>query len=133
MTDAVIVDTDVFSYWIKGDSRGRLYEADARDKTVCIAFMTLAETKRWALVRNWGPAKRKILADAIARCVVLPFDEPLADAWAEISHARARSGRPMECGDCWIAPCAVRHSLPLLTHNRRHYEGVPRLEVVSHG
>jgi hypothetical protein len=30
----------------------------------------------------------------------------------------------------WIAACAVRYGIPLVTHNRRHFEGIPGLEMI---
>jgi tRNA(fMet)-specific endonuclease VapC len=93
--------------------------------------MSVAELKRWALSRRWGADKRRILSDAISKCVVVPFDEPMADAWAQIADHRSRMGRPIECGDCWIAATAVRHSLPLVSHNGKHYADIPGLRLIS--
>ena len=33
--------------------------------------------------------------------------------------------------DAWIAATALRHGLPLVTHNRRHFESIPALRVIS--
>lgn len=132
MSGAVLVDTDVFSFWLKQDTRGKPYEADARGKGLCLSFMTVAEVKRWALGRNWGPAKIRVLAESIERCTIVDYDNALADAWAQVTHERARIGRPIECGDAWIAATSVRHDLPLLTHNAKHFRGITGLRVVSH-
>jgi hypothetical protein len=32
MMESVVLDTDVFSYFFKQDTRARLYEADIRDR-----------------------------------------------------------------------------------------------------
>src|ERR1041384_3145567 len=118
--DRVLVDTDVFSFILKRDSRRKLYEADLRDKQLYLAFMSLAEIKRWAFQRKWGSARKRRLSEALAAYVVVPFDAPMADVWAEITVHRGRLGRPIPCGDCWIAATAVRHSIPLATHNADH-------------
>jgi len=34
-------------------------------------------------------------------------------------YATDLAGRPIECGDAWIAATAIRYGLPLLTHNAR--------------
>ena len=132
MSAAAIVDTDVFSFWLKGDTRGDRYDADARGKTLCLSFMSVAELKRWSLSRGWGAAKRRLLEEQIARFVVLPYDDPMADAWARITHTRAGAGRPIECADGWIAATAVRHNVPLFTHNAKHYAGIAGLTVISY-
>ncbi len=40
-------------------------------------------------------------------------------------------GRVVAANDPWIATSGIRHSIPLVTDNRKHFEGIPRLKVVS--
>ena len=51
---AIVVDTDVVSYFQKRDTRYRLYAPHLLDEEKFISFMTIAELRRWALERNWG-------------------------------------------------------------------------------
>ncbi len=133
MSDAVLVDTDVFSFLLKGDSRAKQYARHIEAKRGCLSFMTVAELYRWALSRGWGETRRRSLDESLRRYVVLPFDAALAEAWAATSVARARSGRPISCGDCWIAATAIRFQLPLITHNGADFAGINGLTVVSYG
>jgi tRNA(fMet)-specific endonuclease VapC len=56
--DAVLLDTDVFSYLIRpGDTRGDLYRPLVKGKTVALSFISVGELYVWAEVRNWGPQK----------------------------------------------------------------------------
>jgi tRNA(fMet)-specific endonuclease VapC len=41
-----------------------------------------------------------------------------------------QAGRIMSAEDSWIAATALRHGMPLVTHNRRHFENVPGLTVI---
>src|SRR5437016_397663 len=118
--DRVLVDTDVFSFIFKRDSRRQLYEPDLRGKQLCLAFMSFAEVKRWSLQRKWGSARKRRLAEGMAAYIVVPFDAPMADTWAEITVHRERLGHPIACGDCWIAATALRHGISLVTHNGDH-------------
>ena len=61
---------------------------------------------------------------------MLPYDDALAWAWAELVGKTCR-GRPMSLQDSWIAATAIRHTMPLVTHNRKHFENVPGLTVIS--
>ena len=128
--DSVLLDTDVFSFFFKRDSRRELYAPDVAGRRLCISFMTVAELKRWAIERSWGEARRERLVQTLRNFVVLPYDNAMADAWAETAVARKRAGRPISCGDCWIAAGALRHGIPLLTHNGKDFEGISGLEVV---
>ena len=127
----VLVDTDVFSFAFKGDSRAVELDVALANKQLCLSFMTVAELFRWAIARNWGEKRRNSLHAAIAHCPTIPYDPPTALAWARISVERKRIGRPIECGDCWIAACAIRHRMPLVTHNTSDFEHIAGLELLT--
>ncbi len=133
MIDSVLVDTDVFSFLLKRDSRASQYAPHLEAKRGCLSFMTVAELYRWAISRAWGETRRRALDESLRRYVVLPFDAGLAEAWATISVARARSGRPISCGDCWIAATALRYGVPLVTHNGRDFTGVDGVTIITYG
>ena len=129
---AVLLDTDVFSFIFKRDTRPAKYGSDLAGNQPCLCFQSVAELRLWALVRRWGQTRRQSLSASLARCVVLPVDDRLSQLWAEITAHRRALGRPIECGDAWIAATAVRHALPLLTHNAADYRDIPGLRVICH-
>jgi tRNA(fMet)-specific endonuclease VapC len=128
---AVLLDTDVFSFLFKQDSRAERYAAHLIGHVPCLSFMTVAELTRWALERKWGPKRRASLRARIVEATIVDYDMETSEAWARIAVERCRAGRPIACGDCWIAACAVRHDIPLVTHNARHYAGISGLKVLT--
>lgn len=128
----LLVDTDVFSFLFKRDSRASAYARLVETGEPSLCFMSVAELKRWAIERRWGTARKAALNEAFRHYAILPFERRLTDIWAEIAAHRASIGRPIECGDCWIAATAVRHGLPLVTHNASHYIEIPGLQVLTH-
>ena len=44
---------------------------------------------------------------------------------------RERKGRPISFNDAWIAACAVKHGVPLVTHNPKDFEQISGLNIVS--
>src|SRR3954462_7374262 len=129
----VVLDTDVFSFLFKRETRAALYVPHIQDAQPCLSFQSVAELRYWALVRRWGEPRRSSLEASVAKCLLLPCDDTMASHWAELSAHRRRAGRPIECGDAWIAAAARRHQAVLLTHNGQHYVDIPDLRVVSHG
>lgn len=125
--DAVLIDTDVFSFLFKRDTRGDRYLTAIHGKLLCLSFMSVAELQRWALIRNWGEPRRRSLEQVMRQYIVLAYDAEIARHWARISVSRSRAGRPIACGDCWIAACATRHKIPLVTHNARDFDGIDGL------
>ena len=73
----LIIDTDVISFLLKGDTRARLYRPHLQDKTLALSFMTVAELYQWAYVRNWGERKLARLEEQLHRYVIVPFDNEL--------------------------------------------------------
>ncbi|MDR3569867.1 MAG: hypothetical protein P4L43_17730 [Syntrophobacteraceae bacterium] len=50
----VLLDTNVISFILKGDSRMDLYAPHLRGCKPALSFMTVAELFQWAEVRKWG-------------------------------------------------------------------------------
>lgn len=128
---AVVVDTDVTSYIFKGDSRSALYSLHVAGRLALISFMTLAELRQWALLRNWGDERRLLLEDFLQDYIVIHSNHQLCSKWAEATRSAIRNGRPIDSADAWVAATALLHGVPVVTHNRSHYIGVDGLTVIS--
>jgi predicted nucleic acid-binding protein len=68
------------------------------------------------------------LLDTLRFTLVLPYDDEAAWEWASV---KSMKGRPIEPGNACVAAAALRHRLPLVTHNRKHFEHIPNLHVIS--
>lgn len=42
-----------------------------------------------------------------------------------------KKGRPIETADAWVAAAALMFDVPLITHNRKHFENVENLKIIS--
>jgi predicted nucleic acid-binding protein len=124
----LLLDTNIISFALKSDSRRALYDAHVAGRRTCVSFMTVAELYSWAVGRRWGQPRRNDLLIELDRHVALPYDDALAWAWARV---RTIKGRPVDPSDAWIAATALRYGLTLVTHNRRHFEGIPGLQIIS--
>jgi len=131
MSEIVIVDTDVVSFLIKGDTRASAYRRHLQNRTLAISFMTMAELYQWAYIRDWGKRKLAQLEERLRGYVVVPYDHDLCRQWARICAERQRSGKPISVQDAWVAATAVRHGCPLVTHNRQDFSGISGLVIVS--
>lgn len=127
-----LVDTDVLSYMIRGDTRAEPYRSYLAGKELGVSFQTVAELRRWGRTHGWGPARWQQLDQILARTTIYLVDAALIDAWAYLTATREQHGRPLAVGDGWIAATAWIQDLPLVTNNRRHFEGIEGLEIISH-
>lgn len=129
--DAVLLDTDVFSFLIRqGDTRGDLYRPHVKNKTVALSFVSVGELYVWAETRNWNAKTLAAFEERLKATVIVPYDLELCREYGRVK-AGLPSGRVVPANDLWIAVCAIRHSIPLLTHNRQHFEGIPRLKLIT--
>lgn len=129
--DAVLLDTDVFSFLIRpGDTRGDLYRPLVKGKTVALSFISVAELYTWTVARNWGAQCLAEFEERIKACVIIPYDLELCKTYASVK-ASLQAGQIIPINDFWIAVCAIRHSIPLLTHNRKDFEKIPGLTFLT--
>ena len=131
--DSVLIDTDVFSFFFRQDDRRLLYNNELRGCLLCISFATVAELRFGAICAGWGDSRRQKLEESIRHYVMLPPDSEVTERWAAVKAARDRIGRPIGSEDCWIAAIALRHDIPLATHNGKDYENISGLKLITHG
>lgn len=127
-TEGLVVDTSVISYLLKGHSLAPLYWQHLDRRLLCISFMSVAELYRWPLTRNWGERRVRELREHLRNYVVIPYDDAMSWEWARIM---SRKGHPISVADAWIAATAIRHDLPLVTHNARHFQFIDGLEILT--
>ncbi len=137
--DTILLDTDVFSFLLRQRPEGKdvladLYRPHIEGRLVAISFVTVGELYYGAERRKWGPNRIEALETKVKQTVVVPYDLQLCKAYAKLkSGIRTPRGSHRTIGDndLWIAACAVRHAIPLVTHNRRHFEGIHNLKIVT--
>src|SRR5271156_2753329 len=116
--DAVLLDTDVFSYLSKeGDTRAELYRPHVKGKTIALSFITVGELYVWTVKRKWSPKRIAALEQRLKAAVIVPYDLELCKEYGRVKAGLLAAGRVVPANDLWIAICAIRHSIPLVTHN----------------
>lgn len=130
MTDRLVIDTDVVSFLLKGDTRARLYQPHLTGRQLVVSFMTVAELYRWSQERNWGANKVSALEEHLHKFIVCPVDPNLCKTWGRIMAQGKKSGKVIATADAWIAATALAYEIPLVSHNGKHYSGVEKLTEI---
>jgi tRNA(fMet)-specific endonuclease VapC len=128
---AVIIDTDVVSFLLKKDTRAELYRPHIFGLPKMISFMMLAELRRWQLQHNWGARRIKAAKEFLDDFSVVYADEELCEIWAQIKSDAHKYGNPIDTIGAWVAAVALLFDIPLVTNNRRHFENVGNLKIIS--
>ena len=126
-----VLDTNIVSYIMRGDTRATPYHDYLVGKQAGISFQTVAELRRWAIEREWSPARQRALAQQIEQFTIFFVDDAVITAWAEITARLRQQGNPITDADAWIAATAWVLKAPLVTHNRRHFERISGLQIIS--
>ena len=124
----LLLDTNIVSYLFKQAPQAKLYKPHLRDSRLAISFITVGELYRWAIVRDWGTKRRLDLEERLRNYVVIPFDVELCKRWAEVTSMH---GPAISESDAWIAATALRHNIPLVSHNKKHFENIPHLTLIA--
>ncbi len=107
------------------------YEKLLIDQTPMVSFMTVAELYRGALKKKWGQKRMVELESHLRQFVVVPWNLQTCITFVRICNSADRRGKSIATADALIAACAVSLQVPLLTHNRRHFDGIDGLKVIS--
>ena len=118
--EAVLVDTDVFSYLGLGGRTAEPWLPLVADRYVLVSFVTAGELKAGAEFKNWGDAKRAELDARLASSVIVPYDSALIDEYARVYADARRQGHALagkaQANDRWIAATARLLGVPLVTN-----------------
>lgn len=134
--DWVLLDTNVVVFLLpsRPHTNAMLYRPHLEGRSVAITFVTVGELYVLAVRNKWGPVKSRDLEAHLRSSVVVPYDVEICKAYARLKtqlRTSLGSARVIDSNDLWIAACAVRHGISLVTHNRRHFEGIPDLNIIS--
>jgi len=134
--DWVLLDTNVVLYLLpsRPHTYAKLYRRHIEHRFLAISFVTVGELYALAERNNWGPTRVLDLEAHLGSSVVVPYDVDICKTYARLkTHQKNPLGsdRVIDNNDLWIAACAVTYGMPLVTHNRRHFEGIQGLNIIS--
>lgn len=127
----LLLDTNVVSYLFKGDTRALAYAPILQGNRLAISFITVAELYEWAAIKKWGERRLTQLEMTLTSYLVIPIDIELCRIWGTIRAQQRAVGTTIASQDGWIAATALRHKLPLVTHNPSDFQNIANLDIRS--
>ena len=135
----LMVDTDVYSYVTSSNpTRGAPYRPHLEGHAIALSFITVGEQyagyRKKISKGEWNEARMTILEARLAMVAVVPYDIEVCRTYGILKTTLKNpdgSDRTVPSNDLWIAACAVRHALTLVTNNRKHFSGIPGLVIIS--
>lgn len=128
---AWMLDTNALSELIrKPDGPLTQWLAGIAPDAVCTSIVVACEL-RFGAKRKGSAVLTQRVEQLLSALVVVPFDEPADEHYAEIRTALERVGTPIGSHDLFIAAHARSRGLTLVTHNLREFARVPGLKAVD--
>jgi tRNA(fMet)-specific endonuclease VapC len=129
-----LVDTDVYSYITSSNrKRGEPYKPHLQGHTIALSFITIGEQyygyRRKINKGEWAESRIQMLETGFALVAIVPYDIEVCRTYGKLRATLLQN--TVSPNDLWIAACAVRHSLTLVTNNRKHFDKVPGLVFIS--
>lgn len=125
-----LLDTSVFI----AREAGRQVRAEAIPSQAAVSIVTKAELRAGVLTAPDIAARdRRITTlEVLSHMAVLPVDEFVAGAWAQMRAYLAASGKRVGANDIWIAATAAAYEVPVLTQDGDfdYLNGVAGLTVI---
>ena len=83
---------------------------------------------------EWSPSLLQRLESELRKVTIVSYDVEICRAYGKLKVQLKNpdgSARTVAPNDLWIAACAVRHALPLVTNNARHFANIPGLKIIT--
>lgn len=123
-----LVDTDICSAFLKGD--GRVFNRFIQHSGgLNISAVTLGGLCTWVMRSPAAPKRQQGLQDFLSDVQVLPVDVATALRFGEVRAKMVEVGLTVPTADLLIASTALLHDLTLVTHNTKHFAGIPGLRI----
>ena len=124
-----LLDTDTLSALVR-DPAGRVARRIAAVGEAAVATSPIvAGELRFGAARSGSSALPARVEGLLARRPVLPLDDQVARAYADVRRALELAGTPIGPNDLWIAAQAIADGRTVVTGNGREFRRVPGLGV----
>jgi len=130
--DRVLIDTDILSYYFKGDKKVvdnfELYLQHY--DLIEISVITYYEILGGLLAKN-ALKQLSVFEDFVVDNIVTPMTDNSAKISAELYSTLRQTGKMVDDIDLLIAGIAIDNDLTLITNNENHFNRIPGLNIAN--
>ena len=133
MPGTVLIDTDVLLYTLGEGLEADRFRPVVDGKVWAVSFATAGEVTMHARRSSHPNAEKAVTRILLGQIVHLGCDQETSRRWGELAGSgasRTPEGRGRHSNDLWTAAVALRHGLPLVTNNRKDFEGIAGLRLL---
>ena len=126
----VLIDTDILSYYFKGDEIviGNFKKYLEEFDLIEISLVTYYEIVGGLLAKN-ALKQLDVFEDFVAGNIVVPMTVKSAKISAELYSSLRQTGQIIDDIDLLIAGIAIGNDMTLVTNNENHFGRIPGLRI----
>lgn len=128
---AYLLDTTWAANYLRAKTRFIAAIKEREAEGLAISVVTLGELFSGLEEARDRAAAEQGLAEFLSRVRVLGLDEQICRIWGREDARLSRVGKPIGDLDLFIAATALARGLTLCTQNRKHFERVEELKILS--
>jgi tRNA(fMet)-specific endonuclease VapC len=126
-----LVETDWAVHWLRGNRLIIDKLSELRQYGLGLSIISLAELYA-GIYRSMDILKAKdMLGRFLRRVTILDVSDDICQIFGEENARLRNEGQLIEDFDLMIAATCLYHDLDLLTNNRRHFERIDGLNIIS--
>ena len=129
MSPEYLLDTNIVIYWFKGNKGIEDKVKEVGLEKIGIPFLVACELYYGAFKSQRQKNNTDRLRELFLRIPILSIQEPEAELFGKIKAALEARGKTADDADLLIASCALHLGATLVTHNTRHFQGIPNLQI----
>ena len=131
MKKEVLVDSDILSYFFRGDRQVFLKFSEYSEyfDTINISILTYYEIVSGLKFRDSRKRLGEFKEFVIDSCLILPLTEESVEISSDIYSKLRKEGTPIDDVDLLIAGTAINYNLIMVTNNVKHFGRINSLEI----
>ena len=126
-----LIDTDWAIDYLRDVPRVADRVEALRADGIAISIISIAELYEGRYVTRDPEGSERRIQDFLAGVTTLPLDDETCRVFGRERGRLRAAGMLIADVDLFIATTAARHGLTVLTNNRRHFERVQGIEIIS--
>ncbi len=124
----IMVDTSILiDYYRKTDKDNSIWVRLVRDGHK----FAISSVTKYEIYSGASAAQLGFWNDVLKIVEVISLDEASVDMAVEINAGLKRKRKQIDIADLFIAATALSHGLPIATLNKKHFERIERLNIIS--
>lgn len=131
MSVSYLIDTDWAVHHLNGMEEIRTKLLELRSHGLGLSVISLAELYEGIYYSREPDKSHRELAEFLSSVTVLGVNDEICRIFGEQRGRLRQHGQMIGDFDLLIAATCIYHNLKLLTNNRRHFQRIENLEIIS--